>query len=116
MAQELHFKNEDAIKIDVLPSSMVHAASSNSSVFPMPIQRNANATALISNLVQGIKLPKRPTADARDRLLSDNIFAALSDPARLDYMRAEHPELVTAYESNPNDKGCLRLCLRKPFI
>jgi hypothetical protein len=95
----------------VQSSSRQLASSSGSSAVVRTHQQGQGGdgggivSSLISNLVQGIKVPKRPAADAQDRAMAENIFAACGEPHRLDFLKAEYPELAAAYEANPNDKG-----------
>ena len=63
-------------------------------------------STLISSLVKTIKIPtKRPSEGSQDRLMAERIFDSLSEPVRLDFLRANFPKLAAAYEANPSDKG-----------
>uniref|UniRef100_A0A914NIX1 Ubiquitin-like domain-containing protein n=1 Tax=Meloidogyne incognita TaxID=6306 RepID=A0A914NIX1_MELIC len=62
-------------------------------------------SSIISNLVKSIKVPtKRPSEDTQDRMMAERIFDSLSEPVRLDFLKANYPELAEAYEANPTDK------------
>nr|CAD2172201.1 unnamed protein product [Meloidogyne enterolobii] len=62
-------------------------------------------SSIISNLVKSIKVPtKRPSEDSQDRMMAERIFDSLSEPVRLDFLKANYPELAEAYEANPTDK------------
>lgn len=37
--------------------------------------------------------------------MAEQIHAMQADPYRLDFLRVDHPDLVAAYETNPEDKG-----------
>ena len=103
----MDFNEGDVVHIDVVPASKQHSstATSTRAQKPKPSKSN-NMTSLISNLVQGIKVPtKIPTDNDQETTMADNLFAQCTDPIRLDYLRAEHPELTASYEANPNDQG-----------
>jgi hypothetical protein len=105
----LDFNEGDVVHIDVIPASKSHSSATSSTRAP---QQKPSITSLISNLVQGIKVPtKRPIANDQENVMADNLFALCSDPIRLDYLRAEHPELAAAFEANPNDQGVFRIQL-----
>lgn len=109
--QELNIQNEDAIHIHIATVSSSSKTSSIPTTNPPSTgsAQNNSLSSIISSLIQGIKVPnKQPTAD-RDRIMADNIFKACAETHRLDYLRAEHPELAAAYEANPNDPGFIQL-------
>uniref|UniRef100_A0A1I8BLQ9 Asp_protease domain-containing protein n=1 Tax=Meloidogyne hapla TaxID=6305 RepID=A0A1I8BLQ9_MELHA len=100
--KDFNIKDGDAIHVEKIKQT------AKKTIPPINFPTSSTSTGLssiISNLVKSIKVPtKRPSEDSQDRIMAERIFDSLSEPVRLDFLRANFPELAAAYEANPTDK------------
>ncbi|KAL3120827.1 hypothetical protein niasHT_008119 [Heterodera trifolii] len=116
--KELNIQHEDAIHFETISasstaqtphSSLSTPSSAASSSLGAPLQ----TSNLISSLVQNIKVPQKQKSVAEDRAMSDQIFDMLKHPARLDFLRVDHPDLAAAYEKNSTDRDLFYIAFMK---
>uniref|UniRef100_A0A183C6D1 Asp_protease domain-containing protein n=1 Tax=Globodera pallida TaxID=36090 RepID=A0A183C6D1_GLOPA len=113
--QELNIRDEDAIHFELISASSTSQTPYSSRSTPSSLSTKSaplQTSTLISSLVQNIKVPKQHSV-ADDRAMADQIFSMLVEPARLDFLRVDHPDLVAAFEANPTDKDAFFTAFKK---